>query len=141
MPVVQSMSGACLCGAVKFTAMKASTAVSACHCGICRKWGGGPLLAVDCEQDVFFEGGDNVGVYGSSAWAERGFCKKCGSHLFYRFKESFHYVIPVGLFDEQEDFVFNSQIFIDKKPPYYQFANKTENLTESEVFEKYAELI
>ena len=24
----------------------------------------------------------------SSAWAERGFCKNCGSHLFYRLKEN-----------------------------------------------------
>ena len=36
------------------------------------------------------------------------------------------------------DFVFNHQVFIDKKPAYYEFKNNTENMTEAEVFEKYA---
>ena len=111
--------------------------VGACHCAMCRKWGGGPLMAVNCGVDVFFEGEDNILVFDSSGWAERGFCKKCGSHLFYRLKERKEYIIPTGLFDDQESFVFNTQVFIDKKPSFYCFANKTNDMTEAEVFEKY----
>ncbi|NIT13149.1 MAG: GFA family protein, partial [Candidatus Dadabacteria bacterium] len=51
---------------------------------MCRKWCGGPLMAVNCGTDVTFEGEDNITVYDSSSWAERGFCSGCGSHLFYR---------------------------------------------------------
>jgi len=79
--------GSCLCGEVSFTAKNAIQSVGACHCGMCRKWGGGPLMAVDCGTDVTFEGEKYISVYDSSEWAERGFCKKCGSHLFYRLKE------------------------------------------------------
>ncbi|WP_282100132.1 GFA family protein [Thauera aromatica] len=32
--------------------------------------------------------------------ADRGFCRKCGSHLFYRLKKGPHYVLAVGLFDD-----------------------------------------
>ena len=130
--------GSCLCGAVHFTAASCSNHVGACHCGMCRKWGGGPLLAIDCGTDVEFDGAESIGVYGSSDWAERGFCNRCGSHLFYRLKESGQYVMPVGLFDEMEAPVSDSQIFIDSKPDWYAFANQTRNMTGQQVFEKYA---
>ena len=67
--------------------------------------------------------------------AERGFCQQCGTHLFYRLKPKNQYYIPAGIFDRDRDFVFDHQIFIDRKPEYYSFANKTNNLTEKEVFE------
>ena len=130
-------SGSCLCGSVRISANNASNKVGACHCGMCRKWGGGPLMEIDCGTDVTFEGEDYITVYDSSKWAERGFCKKCGSHLFYRLKESHEHMVPVGLFDEQEHFVFESQVFIDRKPSFYGFSNKTKNMTEAEIFEMY----
>lgn len=130
--------GSCLCGATRFTAKSVSKKVGACHCSMCRKWGGGPLMAVDCGKDVSFEGEESFSVFSSSAWAERGFCSKCGSHLFYRLKESKQYIMPVGLFDEQERFVFDEQVFVDEKPSFYCFANETRELTGAEVFAKYA---
>ncbi len=129
--------GQCLCGAVTFTATDMSNNVEACHCGMCRKWGGGPLMAVNCGTDVLFEGVENITVYDSSDWAERGFCNKCGSHLFYRLKEINEHQIPVGLFDNQEEFNFDLQVFIDRKPSFYSFENKTNEMTEAEVIEKY----
>jgi hypothetical protein len=133
-------TGRCLCGAVQITANNSSKKVGACHCGMCRKWGGGPFMEVDCGADVSFKGEDDITVYNSSSWAERGFCKKCGSHLFYRLKESKQHMVPVGLFDEQEGFVFESQVFIDKKPSFYSFSNKTKDMTEAEIFEMYGSL-
>ena len=106
---------------------------------MCRRWGGGPLLAVDCGTDVSIEGEEHVGTFSSSEWAERGFCKSCGTHLFYRLRESGQYIMPVGLFDEAGAPVnFDHQIFIDEKPEYYAFANETRNMTGAEVFAMYA---
>ena len=130
--------GQCLCGAVKFTVNNISNKVDACHCGMCRRWGGGPLMVIGCGSDVEYEGEENITVYDSSEWAERGFCKKCGSHLFYRLKEVKDHQIPAGLFDNQESFYFDLQVFIDRKPSFYSFANKTNEMTEAEVIEKYA---
>lgn len=130
-------NGSCLCGATRIKAKNINKHVGACHCGMCRNWGGGPWMAVDCGTDVLFEGEECISVFNSSEWAERGFCNKCGSHLFYRLKEKNQYMMPVGLFDNQEMFVFDHQIFIDKKPSFYSFANKTKDMTEAEVFAKY----
>ncbi|WP_306522725.1 GFA family protein [Rheinheimera sp.] len=132
-----AVQGHCLCGAVSFSAF-ASTALDACHCGMCRRWGGGPLLAVHCGTNVEFSGAEHIAVYASSDWAERAFCRGCGSHLYYRFIPQNSYIVPVGLLTAQEQFVFTEQIFIDHKPAYYRFANQTAELTEAEVLAKFA---
>lgn len=127
-------SGSCLCGSVSVVATPKSFHVGACHCETCRKWGGGPLLAVECGGDVHFEGARNITVYNSSEWAERGFCQQCGTHLFYRLKQDVMYAIPVGLFDNNDQWQLAEQVFIDKKPTYYSFAERTRNLTGEELF-------
>lgn len=127
--------GQCVCGSVKFTSSKVNSNVGACHCSTCRNWGGGPLLAVDCGSEVLFEGRENIAIFDSSEWAERGFCSKCGSHLFYRLKHNNLHIMPVGLFGGDHTFNFDHQIFIEEKPSYYCFSNETKNMTGAEVFE------
>ena len=127
-------SGSCLCGAVKVLAKTMSKNFGVCHCGMCQTWGGGPLLATDCGADVSFEGEDSMAIYQSSDYAERGFCKQCGTHMFYRLKERKLYHVPVGLFDLPEGVRFASQIFMEDKPDYYDFSNKTHNMSGEEVF-------
>ena len=126
--------GSCLCGAVRISIKTTNKSVNACHCNICRKWTGGPWFVIDCGSDIHFEGSDRISEFSSSEWAERGFCSKCGTHLFYRSKKDGHYAIPVGLLDDDKNLVFDRQIFIDEKPSFYSFANETENLTGAEVF-------
>lgn len=96
------------------------------------------MLVVECGSNVHFEGNDNIAVYSSSDWADRGFCSKCGSHLFYRLKKGGHHFVPVGLLDDGDQWVFDNQVFIDEKPPYYSFANQTKNLTGAELFAQFS---
>lgn len=130
-------TGQCLCGSVKIFAAQANTSVGACHCNMCRQWTGGPLMAVDCGNDVSFEGAEHITCFTSSEWAERAFCKKCGSHLFYKLTISGQYIVPVGLLDMPQPLAFDHQIFIDEKPEFYCFANETKNMTGAEVFAQY----
>ena len=76
MPDTTEGKGNCLCGKVRISAKHVSTHAGACHCGMCRKWSGGPLMAVNCGTEISFEGTENISIYDSSEWAERGFCKK-----------------------------------------------------------------
>lgn len=130
------MQARCLCGDTTLKAESVSENVGACHCKMCRKWGGGPFLSVETKEPIVLTPLDNVKVLDSSQWAERGFCKECGTHLFYRLKGKDHYYLPAGLFSEH-DFTFDHQVFIDKKPSYYHFLEKTENFTEQQVFEMF----
>lgn len=131
-------SGSCLCGAISFTTENRQSTISACHCTSCRKWGGSAFMEVNCGAEVKFKGEEYLSVFNSSDWAERGFCSQCGSHLFYRMKESQDHSMLVGLFDDDSDLVFRHQVFIDEKPHYYHFANETENMSGEELFAKFA---
>lgn len=94
-------------------------------------------MSVDASANLQIEGEDFISVYSSSAWAERGFCKSCGTHLFYRLKKGGFYNLPLGLLDTSENFRMRLQIFIDRKPKGYSFAEKTDCMTEAEVFAKF----
>lgn len=129
------MKGKCLCGSIEVNAPDA-TDIDVCHCSTCRRWSGGPMLAVHCGEGVEFAG-EAPARFQSSEWAERGFCQQCGTHLFYHLKESDEYILPAGLFSK-DDFQMQSEIFIDEKPAYYTFSNKTQKLTGEEVFAMFA---
>lgn len=132
-------SGQCLCGAVRITASAAGDAVCACHCKMCLRWGGGPFMEVECGDSVDIEGEEQVTVYSSSDWAERGFCAACGTHLFYRLKETQQHMIPIGFFGDDDSLVFAKQVFVDERPHYYRFADKTAEMTGAECFAAYGE--
>ncbi len=136
MSASQESHGTCLCGAVSIRVSLTNHAVSVCHCRMCQTWGSGPLLAIEGDTPVI-EGEANVSVYASSDWAERGFCRQCGTHLFYRLTHSQYYAFPVGLLDAGEPWTIGQQIFIDEKPSFYDFANDTPRLTGDEVFAQF----
>lgn len=126
-------SGKCLCGEVTFSAEPAPT-LQACHCDMCRKWGGGPFMATPCNE-ANFEG--PVASYASSDHADRGFCSTCGTHLFFHAKSAGIHAIPIGLFDDQNGLPFRAEIFIDRKPDYYAFGNETKQMTGAEFEAKF----
>ncbi|MFD2643401.1 GFA family protein [Pseudomonas japonica] len=129
--------GSCLCNAIQLSVTLDDNSVGACHCSMCRKWNGGPLLTVHSSQAPQFSGAQPT-VFDSSAWAERGFCARCGSHLFYRLKGGNFFAIPVGVLDGEHAWDFNLQVYIDEKPSYYCFSNPTQNMTGAEVVAQFS---
>jgi len=133
MPAKIKNQASCLCGRVKIEVINLNPKFTVCHCDTCRKWGGGPFFAVQCGTEVEIQGAEHITEYNSSAWATRGFCAACGTHLFYRLNKSVGYNIPVGLFSKDNDFVMTMQYFSYQRPDYYCFSNQTEEMTEAEI--------
>jgi Uncharacterized conserved protein len=131
-------SGQCLCGAVKFKATPKSQEVGVCHCEMCRKNNAGPFFAVDCGDTLTFENEENLGVYASSAWAERVFCKSCGSSIVWRMKDKSMNIVALDLIDGLDQLVLDHEVFIDEKPGYYSFAEKTKQMTGAQLMEMFA---
>jgi hypothetical protein len=129
-------SGRCLCGAVQFTADEVETDHHACHCGMCRRWSGGTPFFAAPAHNVVFADPDQLGVYESSEWARRGFCRTCGTTLFYFLKPTQSYMMSVGAFDDQAPFKLARELCIDRKPDGYAFAGDHERWTEQETFER-----
>jgi hypothetical protein len=127
-------TGQCLCGAVAFSAEDVEVDHHACHCGMCRRWSGGTAFFAARTDGVVFVRREQLGTYASSAWAERGFCKQCGTLLFYFLKPTQTYLMSVGTFDDPTPFRLVREIFIDRKPEGYAFAGNHERWTEAETF-------
>ncbi|MGI9463924.1 MAG: GFA family protein [Aestuariivirgaceae bacterium] len=131
-------SGKCLCGAVTFTVQPANSEIGVCHCDSCRRWTSGPFMGIDCGSSFRSANAENLGVYNSSEWAERGFCKQCGTTLFYRLKEGGTSYVSVGVIDGLADITLAEEVFVDEKPDYYDFAQKTNKMTGPELFALFA---
>lgn len=94
------------------------------------------MFAVHCGANVSFNGAAPA-TYRSSDWAERGFCANCGTHLFYHLLPSNEYIVPAGIF-QNEQFKLTNEIFIDEKPAFYELKNETHKMTGQQVFEQFA---
>lgn len=133
----ETVDGRCLCGTVTMTVRPHSRHLDACHCSMCRQWGGGPLIVAHCADDMDLSGQEYVTTYTSSEWAERAFCSRCGTHLYYRLREGGLLAVPIGLLEDGGPWQLVHEIFIDEKPRYYEFANDSERLTGKEVIARY----
>ncbi|KQW83605.1 GFA family protein [Brevundimonas sp. Root1279] len=131
----QRLSGRCLCGAVTFTATPKG-GMHACHCETCRRWSGGVYLSVACET-VEVANPEAVAVFDSSEWADRRFCRSCGSTLFWTLKGGGLTAVSVQAFDDPSAFAFEDEIFIEAKPSNYDFAGDRPRRTGAEVMAQF----
>lgn len=79
------ITGGCLCGDVRYEITKPAIDSGYCHCKMCQRFSGAPLItgATFPRAGVRFVKGEPT-YFRSSAIAERGFCKRCGSSLIYK---------------------------------------------------------
>ena len=125
-------NGRCLCGAVRFQVTVTKREIGCCHCDMCRRWGGGPALSVMADGPPRFEDETALGVYRSSDWGERLFCKTCGSSILWRSVDGQFQSVPAALIGDP-DMPFKTEIFIEDKPAYYDFAGERTRMTGAEV--------
>ncbi len=79
------ITGGCLCGAVQFEISKADVGTMYCHCRMCQKFTGAPVLAgTTFPADAVKYTVGSPKYYQSSKIAKRGFCADCGSSLLYQ---------------------------------------------------------
>ena len=131
------MKARCVCGATQFEVQLRNHEVAACHCSMCRRQTGGPLMVIDIE-DIHFVDQQYLSVFNSSEWAERGFCIVCGTFIFWRTKDhSFANINVFTLEELPDDLDFNLEIYVDHQPAFYLFNNQTQKMTEAEVIEMF----
>ena len=79
--------GQCFCGSVKFTVSAPTKWCAHCHCTICQRiHGSGVVTWLGCIADsVKIEDKNNCLIwFESTSGAERGSCRQCTTHLFFR---------------------------------------------------------
>ena len=130
--MTELLKGQCLCGAVKFHGTIAENrGINVCHCGQCRRWGGGgPFMPVRFEGGVVFEDDAALTWFKSSEHGERGFCRVCGSSLFWRAPGAGNDVaINVSTLGDDHGLQLQQHIWVDDQPGWYAFADDAPRLT------------
>jgi hypothetical protein len=77
--------GGCFCGELRFSSDIEPVETGYCHCSICRKTTGAPLLAYasfPAESFIYTKGKPKV--FESSATGQREFCSNCGTQICFR---------------------------------------------------------
>lgn len=113
------VTGGCDCGKVRFQASNLRDAITVCHCGQCRRTSGYLWASTATHPDnlVFLQ---DAGLtwYASSEFAKRGFCRFCGSSLFYRINDNPKIGIAVGALDAPEGLHLAKHIYTADCPDY-----------------------
>ena len=114
-------TGSCSCGAVRFTTSGPLRGIVYCHCTQCRKQSGHFFAATNVSDDrIAIEGTDSITWYRGSEAARRGFCRLCGSVLFWKHDELDTISIMAGAFDNPSGLQAESHIFVADKGDYYE---------------------
>jgi hypothetical protein len=116
--------GSCLCGAVRFEATGELAGPDACHCSACRKTSGHYWASTDVlKADLKIEGEENLTWFQSSPKVRRGFCRTCGSALFWDPVGREKIGVAMGAFDKPTGARLAIHIFVADKGDYYDIAD------------------
>lgn len=109
-------TGGCQCGAVRYALYAEPTNPHVCHCRMCQKAFGNyfaPLAGVPMGDFAWVKG--TPAVFKSSAAVERGFCKDCGTPLFFRYPDRDRISLSLGSLDNPSRVVPAKQFGIESQ--------------------------
>jgi hypothetical protein len=113
-------SGGCLCGGVRYAVNAPLRGVIACHCGQCRRTSGHYAAMSNAPTEhLALVRSDTLDWYSSSPGVERGFCRTCGSNLFWRQVGSDTTSITAGTLDAPTGLAMEQHIYVADKSDYY----------------------
>lgn len=125
--------GGCLCGAVRFRTRGRLRGVIYCHCTQCRRQTGHFVAATSArDADLTVEGDAGLTWYAASETARRGFCRTCGSLLFWKREGSETTSIMAGAFDRPSGLAGASHIFVSDKGDYYEICDRLPQFADAE---------
>jgi len=121
------MKGSCLCGAVRIDVHGPfEHAPEACHCAQCRKQTSHVFAGMNVRRaQLAIQGDENVTWYRSSENVQRGFCRLCGSALFWQpaMPGCEYTSVAMGLFDPPTGTRLAKHTFVGEKSDYYEIAD------------------
>ncbi len=115
-----SREGGCLCGHLRFRVTASPLDSGYCHCRMCQKNSGAPVVAwVTFPVASFSWTAGQPSLYASSARARREFCAKCGSYLVFRSDDAPSEVsVNTASFDDPSAFAPKKHIFTESRIPW-----------------------
>ena len=120
-------SGGCLCGAVRFVVNGPMRSIVACHCGQCRRAHGNFAAYSACAAEhLHVEDEGALAWYAASDRARRGFCRRCGSSLFWDPHCADYVAVAAGALDDAGDLRLVRHVYTAGVPDWYRIADGLE---------------
>lgn len=124
MSTVPTSSGHCLCGAVRYAVNGELRPIIYCHCEQCRRTSGHFVAAsASRNHELAIDGEENISWYRASPKARRGFCRHCGSNLFWRPEEGDYTSIWAGSLDRPTGLQAARHIYVHMASDYYEISD------------------
>jgi hypothetical protein len=122
---MKNHDGGCLCGKVRFRVIAPPLDGGYCHCRMCQRNSGAPVVAwVIFPTASFSWTSGEPGVYASSDHAKRNFCARCGSYLvFTSTKFPTEVSVNTASFDDPNAFPPRKHIFVESRISWFQAAD------------------
>lgn len=122
-----TMTGGCMCGAVRYETRGESFGVQHCHCRSCRRHNGAPVvtLAGYTEAQVVWSGAPRK-IYESSPGVGRAFCPDCGTPLTWEGQGGelgFIFEFHISTFDDPAPLVPTAHAFHPERIPWFDVAD------------------
>ncbi len=134
---MEQITGQCLCGEVTVSAVMSAPALRACHCDMCRRHTSAMFMSIKVDQESIEVHGP-AKSFRSSDWAERGFCERCGSTLWYSTVENGERNLAAGLFPDAGGAEMKIEFFADMCPAGYALKGSHRKLTTNETLALFA---
>jgi hypothetical protein len=122
-----TMTGHCLCGAVRYRVDEELGFTANCHCSFCRRAHGAPFVPVSLVARSAFQytaGEDQTRVFDTSGGGSRVFCTQCGTRIcnLPRVMPD-HLSLVVATLDDEHAVRPNVHINVESKAPWYEIAD------------------
>lgn len=125
MPRSDVHTGGCQCGAVRYRIAAALDDAEICHCRMCQKAHGAPVVAwavVPAEALRWTRG--EPSTFRSSDNAVRGFCDRCGTPLIFRRDGEDTVDIALATLDHPQDIAPTIQYGVETRMPWFATAHR-----------------
>ncbi len=126
------ITGGCLCGAVRYEVKGELRDVVNCHCSMCQKLHG--IFGAHSKarkENITFTKQRGLAWYKTSEVAQRGFCKECGSSLFWEPFDLDATGIIAGSLDGPTNLKTMGHIFVGEKADFYEITDEHPQFNES----------
>ena len=122
--------GGCQCGAVRYRSDAPAHRSNFCHCRMCQRQTGAPLVVwVTVPEAALKQLGAAPAFWRSSPKAERGFCARCGTPLYWRSSgpqrpgEAAMIDIAAGTLDDPTGVAATEHIWCESAMPWLKLAD------------------
>jgi hypothetical protein len=116
-----SHEGGCLCGKVRFRVTAGAIDAGYCHCRMCQRNSGAPVVAwTTFPLDSFSWIAGAPATYPSSPMIQRQFCADCGSYMVFRRAGSAEVSINTASLDDPAAFPPRAHIFEESRIPWFR---------------------